>query len=413
MQINGLIHHKSISFFLAACLCWSLASNSRGNTALETLLASIDDAAMVDTQGLINKLRPHLSAANTAPPETQFHFYSLLAHGYGMEDDHQNAIRYWHTADMIAPESVFDTPEYAAHLIGWASSLFESQQLDDGKKLLQRSYQLHEKYGDPLVLLDTLVTHLAFSLAEDDWRQASELAQRSLELAFSEATVYPDDIARNDFQSTTLARCARLYHEYQYEKAIALYERALPLHQKIENKSGIEADLHYLVVLNIEAGNNNKAWRYIQQQLQFAKDNERPLGMLAAYTSSSRLHLLQNDLKLAERDILRAQVHMSKNSLPSLQQRYLLQKSRMLLQQNNAEAVITLLNPEIELFRHSNHMALRLRYYELLAQAYAMLEQPRQAFAAQREAMKLSMQWQQRETAHSQAIKNVRERESL
>lgn len=394
---------------LAALLSISiLAGAQAGNSELEQLVASVEFAAVVDKTELINKLTPHLSAIENESSAVQFKYYATLARAYSHIDNLSQAHRYHAVADKVAPPAVFSSRIYTDHLIDWAGNYYERQQHQAGQNVITRLYRLAEQYSDKVILLGTLNIDMLFALARDDWSTAQNMADQAIALTESPDMRYKNNREKTDYEALTLQRTARLYREFQPSRAIALYEIALPLERKIKSLTGEEACLHYLAIFHLEAGNTLEARRYIDEMLAFAKMYRRQLGYLSAYTTSSRLHYMNGDLSAANRDILRAEVHLKNDSLPSLKQRYALQKAVLLMQQNQAREVVELLAPKQDLFQTSNFMQLRLQYFELLSNAYAMIEQPEQANAMQQQALTLALLWQEKAAAVQKERQNIR-----
>jgi predicted Zn-dependent protease len=93
---------------------------------------------------------------------------------------------------------------------------------------------------------------------------------------------------------------------------------------------------------------------------------------------------------------LRAEIHLTHDVLPSLHQRFLLQKAKVLQHKNETDTVVKVLAGQKELFANSPQMKLKLQYYELLGNAYALQNNPKFANEALQEALKLSTLWRQK-----------------
>lgn len=374
---------------------------------ISQVLQKIEQAQAVDRTTFIRRLRPHLSTIKQESPNTQFRFFSQLALAYSHKDDLELSHKYHLAADQIAPASVFSSRAYALHLEDWAGNFYEQQLLTEGSVVLQRLYALADKYNDSITRLLTINMDLVYALSQDDWHRSSRLSEQAMDITFSSKTIFKDDNERMKYQSLTLQRTARLYREFHPSKTIELYELALPLQRKIKSLSQQESTLHYLAIFHLEAGNISQSRQYIQELLAFAKEYQRNLGFLSAYTSSSRLHLSMGNTQAAQQDILRAKVHLTHNTLPSLMQRYVLQKSTLLMLNGNPGAAVDLLAPKFSLFENSNFMQLRLQYLELLSSAYSQTQNLERANAIQREALKISMLWKSKSTAFHKEQNNI------
>jgi tetratricopeptide (TPR) repeat protein len=366
------------------------------SSEVSELLTVIEQSSNIDQASQIKKLSPHLQNIRLEPPQTQFRFYALLAIAHGQLDNLTLAHRYHMTADQIAPKSVQADRLYLRHLRNWAGNYYEAQELQEGLQLVQRLYRLTSRHSKTTDHLRTLNLHLMYVLAEEKWKQARRIAEQAITIAFSDATKYDSVQQQSSLRAATLQCAARLYQEFDPAKAIELFEMALVLDTEQDIPTGIETSLHYLAILYAESGKPSQSRKNIAALKAFAKKHNRGLAYLSAYTTSSKLHLQEDSIDEAHRDILRAEIHLTHDVLPSLHQRFLLQKAKVLQHKNETDTVVKVLAGQKELFANSPQMKLKLQYYELLGNAYALKNNPKFANEALQEALKLSTLWRQK-----------------
>lgn len=385
MKVRPLYFTVSLIAVLLMVSVNSTAENTNLNQVKNLLstLNNINPATSNDYKGLIAKLRPFSKQVPFLTNLEKFRYYSLLANAYGHLDDNR-AFYYHQLIEKITDPSIVLEPGYPVHLHNYAFRNIETNNLKHAKQLATQLQQLANAQKTLKAQVLSLTLNTTIASIENRWVNAMQSILTAYALAFNDEHSATDNSKLFKIKANVVFELALMYQSFNQQKAYEMHQQSLAMDTSIGDLAGIEANYHFLAMLSIELGHLAETQSYINALLEYSRKQQRPLGFISAYTSQSRYHLALGDISNALEAILRAQVHINKDTLVTLKERYVLQHCQVMVAMNKNKESLTLLQKNKAIFNGEQpDIKRQIRYFELLAQTYAGLQQYELAYETQ------------------------------
>jgi tetratricopeptide (TPR) repeat protein len=392
---------KRIKLITISFLFWLPLIAVAQDTALLAAIQKAQEFRDKDPKNVLSVLSPFSSDLTGLSWDSRLLYQRTLIDAKSDLGDYSAALKDASRALGSTPQQYFANTDYLAIL--YKKVFFQLQLRDiagatkDNKRLLT----LGEQHGDLPSQVQAHLNNELFALYEGEWQQALAHVQRAYRLV-SEEDWYRFSEVHGYLIGKVKYELARLYRNIRPQEARRLLSEALELDEAAGNKSTAMSDLNHLAILALQQKDYAAAFNYAKRIEQYALELNKRSMLMSSYTMLSQLHLLQNDVAQADLLLRKAALHRLSVQSNNVMSRFILQRARLFLKQEQFGKAVEALEGDKDLFFRKQEPLLTVEYYGLLSESLAGLGRVSEAYEV--EKLRLAHYKSLQETQHVRLV---------